>query len=49
MNDLIFIEAIKPGQIILFVGVLLGIPVLCFYLGYKLGYYKGKDAARNGK
>ena len=46
MNNLLFLEAIKPGEIILVLVFIFAIPFGCFFVGYKWGYYKGKDAER---
>jgi hypothetical protein len=43
MNHLLFIDAVKPGELILVLTLLVFIP---FFVGYKWGFYKGKDAAR---
>jgi hypothetical protein len=42
MNHLLFLEAVKPGEIMLIVIVL----ILPLWIAYRFGYYKGKDAAR---
>jgi len=40
---LLFLEAVKPGEIFLFALIVFILPS---WLAYRLGYYKGKDAAR---
>ena len=42
MNHLLFLDAVKPGEIIVIVFVIL----LPLFIAYRFGYYKGKDAAR---
>ena len=46
MNKLIFVDAVKPGELILVLVLITSIPLICFFVGYKWGYYKGKDSAR---
>jgi len=46
MNHLLFIEAMKSGEIMVFIVVGIVILFLPLFIAYRFGYYKGKDAAR---
>ena len=45
MKQLLFVEALRPGEIILVTIVAVIILIIPLVVAYRLGYYKGKDAA----